>query len=398
MNRPSRRRFLQGSAIAMAGLAGCSFPSDHPPADCSDEELVHESDADLDQAASWPSYQYDSANTGHNPEASGPKDGVEVAWRYPGCTEAKSGAVVHNGRVSAGGLVVDGRTGRTVGGEWDPHASTPTFDNGRLYVGAHDLLALDAATGDRDWTFETESDSGGLATPAIEDGTVYTRGQFDDPTIYAVDASSGEERWRFELDREGLSPLAVADETVYCIDETSTIYAITATNGEEQWRRSPSVHIMRSIPVIWDGLLYLGAGEGEILALDADDGSDVWRRSLGAGFVGSVAVADGTVFVPGREQALIALSASDGHEKWRRSVSATLAGPPVVAGDLVYVVAGQTLYTFDVSNGDEGWQFETRAVLFGDYQAGGINSGLAVVEDIVYVATAPGDLYALQAQ
>ncbi|AWB28428.1 PQQ-binding-like beta-propeller repeat protein [Halococcoides cellulosivorans] len=398
MNGPSRRRFLKGSAIAIAGLAGCSSLSGHPPADCSDEELVHESDANLNQAASWPSYQYDSANTGHNPEASGPKDDVEVAWRYPACTEAESGAVVHDGRVSAGGLVVDGQTGRAVGGEWDSHASTPTFDNGRVYVGAHDLLALDATTGERDWTFETDSDSGGLATPAVEDGTVYTRGQFDDPTIYAVDASNGEEIWRFEPDSEGRFPLAVADETVYSIDETSTIYAINATSGEEQWRRTPSADIKRSTPVIGDGILYLGTGEGDLLALDADDGSNVWRRSLGTGSVGPVAIADGTLFLPGQEKSLIALTASDGHEEWRRSVSATLSGPPVVADDIVYVVAGQTLYTFDASNGDEGWQFETREVLFGDYERGWVNSGLAVVDDLVYVATAPGDLYALQAQ
>ncbi|NLV12139.1 PQQ-binding-like beta-propeller repeat protein [Haloarcula argentinensis] len=382
----------------MASLAGCSALSANPSPDCSDDELVHEFDADIDQTASWPSYQYDSANTGYNPEASGPKDGVEVAWRHPACTEASSGAVVHDGQVSAGGLVVNGRTGRAVGGEWDGHASTPTFDNGRVYVGAHDLLALDAATGEREWTFETESDSGGLATPAVEDGTVYTRGQFDDPTIYAVDASSGEENWRFELDGKGRFQLPVAGETVYSIDETSTIYALNATNGEKQWHQSPSADIERSVPVIGDGMLYLGAGEGDLLALDADDGSTVWRRSLGSGSVGPVAVADGTLFLPGPETDLIALAASDGHKEWRRSVRATLSGAPVVADDFVYVIAGHTLYAFDASNGDEGWQFETREAMFVDYDRGGVNSGLAVVDDLVYVATAPGDLYALQAQ
>ncbi|EMA26510.1 Pyrrolo-quinoline quinone [Haloarcula argentinensis DSM 12282] len=382
----------------MAGLAGCSARSSFPPPDCSDDELVYESDADLDQATAWPSYQYDSANTGYNPEASDPKDGVEVAWRHPACTEASSGAVVHGGRVSAGGLVVNGRTGRAVGGEWDSHASTPAFADGRVYVGAHDLLALDAATGERDWTFETESDSGGLATPAVEDGTVYTRGQFDDPTIYAVDASSGEENWRFELDGESSTPLAVADGTVYSIDETSTIHAINATNGKERWQRSPSPDIERSTPVIEDGILYLGSSEGDLLALNTDDGANVWRRSLGSDSVGPVAVADGTLFLPGPEGALIALTASNGHEEWRRSVGTNLSGPPVVAGDLVYVAAGHTLYTFHTSNGDEGWQFETREVIFSDYERGGVNSGLAVVDDLVYVATAPGDLYALQAQ
>lgn len=395
MERFSRRRFLQTSIVGLAGLAGCQSRAGIPSSDCTDDQLRHESDADLHDAGSWPTLQYDAANTGYNPEASGPKAGVEVAWRYPACTEADSGVVVHDGVVSGGGLVVDGQTGQPVGGEWDGHASTPTFADGRLYVGAHDLLALDAATGDRDWTFETESDSGGLGAPAVVDGTVYVPGQFNDPTLYAVDAADGTEQWRFDHDAEIQTPPAVDDGTVYVVDETSTVHALDATSGEERWQRSPANGIEFSIPVVTDATLMLGSTDGEVLALDASDGSDDWRRDLGTEPVGPVAVADDTAFLPGPDDGLLALSVADGADRWRRDVGSGPSGPPVVADGVVYVGAGQHVHALDAADGDERWQFETRDVLFGDYTRRGIN-GLAVVDGLLYVATAPADLYALE--
>lgn len=395
MKRPSRRRFLGACAVGIAGLAGCQSRTGFPPPDCTEDELVHESDADLTGEASWPAFQYDVANTGYNPTASGPKDDVQVAWQYPACTEAESGVVVHDGMASAGGLVVNGRTGRPVGGEWDSHAGTPTFAAGRLYVGAHDRLARDAGTGELDWRFETESDSGGLNAPAVVDGTVYVPGQFDDPTLYAVDASEGTETWRYETDAAIETPPAVAEATVFVVDETSTILAIDASTGDERWRRSPAEGIRFSIPVVADETLYLGSDGGDLLALDTEDGSDVWRRNLGSSRVGPVAVADETVYLPGPTDSLLALSARDGNELWRHTVGSGPSGPPVVADDVVYVGAGRRVHALDASEGDERWQFETREVSFGDYPRYGIN-GFAVVDGLLYVASAPADLYALE--
>jgi outer membrane protein assembly factor BamB len=75
--------------------------------------------------------------------------------------------------------------------------------------------------------------------------------------------------------------------------------------------------------------------------------------------------------------------------------------PPAVADNVLYVGSTSqsgsgTIYALDTSNGAEQWRFETREVMFGDYTRVGTNASPAVVDGLVYVATAPGDVYALK--
>jgi hypothetical protein len=85
--------------------------------------------------------------------------------------------------------------------------------------------------------------------------------------------------------------------------------------------------------------------------------------------------------------------------EWTRTTDAYELGSPTVADGVVYVGAsGQsgagTLLALDGATGEERWRVETREVLFGDYSRAGINASPAVVDGVVYVATAPGEVYA----
>jgi len=64
-----------------------------------------------------------------------------------------------------------------------------------VYIGSSDhvLYALDRATGNKKWEFQTESRI--TSSPAVAGGVVYF-GSFDG-NFYAVDAATGKENWRF---------------------------------------------------------------------------------------------------------------------------------------------------------------------------------------------------------
>ena len=55
--------------------------------------------------------------------------------------------------------------------------------------------------------------------------------------------------------------------------------------------------VMRSDPAVADGVVYFGAGDGNLYALDAADGSKLGVFSTGSAIEGSPAVADGRVYV-----------------------------------------------------------------------------------------------------
>jgi outer membrane protein assembly factor BamB len=83
-----------------------------------------------------------------------------------------------------------------------------------VVIGNHgdNLFALDLATGDRQWTFETGGWIIGGVTVAGDTALV---GSYD-TSMYAVDVASGDERWAFsEPDGRVSSAPAVHDGDIY---------------------------------------------------------------------------------------------------------------------------------------------------------------------------------------
>ncbi|GAA0505786.1 PQQ-binding-like beta-propeller repeat protein [Halorubrum aquaticum] len=301
----------------------------------------------------------------------------------------------------AGGLVLDGETGQRIGGEWGGHTSTPTVADGTLFVPTFDLEGRDAATGELDWTFEPDSRSGGLGGVTVANETAYVLGKLGRPLVYAIDVGTGEEEWRWTPDRDEVgsirSPLAVADDTVYLVDEDGTVCAIDGETGDEEWRRPTFVRTSGS-PVVVDGTVYFGSRDGEATALRAEDGEPRWRTRLSHESEETVAATPDAVFAAGADGTVTRLSTVDGTIEWERQFDdVRRLGSPTVAGDTVYVGSRSdgTVLALTAADGTENWRVETRSVLFGDYTRVGVVDGPAVVDGVVYVATEPGDVYAI---
>ena len=54
---------------------------------------------------------------------------------------------------------------------------------------------------------------------------------------------------------------------------------------------------MQSDPAVADGVVYFGADDGNLFALNAATGSPLWVYGTGSAIEGSPAVADGRVYV-----------------------------------------------------------------------------------------------------
>lgn len=96
---------------------------------------------------------------------------------------------------------------------------------GTVYVGGGETLyALDAATGQVRWTYNTTGAD--LEGPVVAGGTVYVSGGAFDDKVYAVDAASGHVGWTYTFPEGATSP-AVAGGTIY-VTNNNTTYAVTA--------------------------------------------------------------------------------------------------------------------------------------------------------------------------
>ncbi len=437
----TRRRLLAsgGLLVGTAGLAGCisgtgSKPTtsetpttdDGQPADgaTADEETADEVAAEPPGSTAWPQFGHDASNAGHARSASGPGADAALAWRFDAETPTmNSSPVVADGTVYAPGSgdpgyvhAIDAETGESVW-RFEPagYAScAPAVSDGRVYVGTwgKKFYALDAETGEQLWT----NDAGhrfGSSSPAVADGTVYVgtvgdgpmvvsgeedEEQFESCAVLALDAETGDERWRYDDfgEKENVeSSIAVADGRVYFGGE-SAVYALDTDSGSVAWSREVAAH-PQSSPAVADGTVYYGgpsaADEGppaKLSALDAASGETVWTAGIeDTSLRTSPAIADGTVYVAASSTRACLLGGGepstetdDGGNGTDDGENGTNGGDGTEDGDSNCSGTNRgRLYALDAASGERRWTAELRT---------DTRSSPAVADGAVYVGNGDG--------
>ncbi|MFT4889907.1 MAG: outer membrane protein assembly factor BamB [Halobacteriales archaeon] len=230
-SRPSRRALLASlGTIALAGCTGDDDADGSSPTTTSDvKPTTSSTDAPTSSPGSTP-----SPTPEPTPEA---PSTIGSEWPMP----------AHDPGRSNYAPAAAGPTDR-VAELWrvtaDGDLSAPVVAGGTLFVGGADgsVLALDARSGDERWR---RSVGGPAATPRVMDGQVYVPTR---SSIAAFDADDGGKRWRVETPdrvdgheadgRGEPSSLLVAAHGVYWLSRggTPAVVALASDDGSERWR------------------------------------------------------------------------------------------------------------------------------------------------------------------
>jgi len=191
--------------------------------------------------------------------------------------------------------------------------------------------------------------------------------------------------WEFETTGKIFDGATVAGGTVYVGSTDGNVYALDADDGEEQWR-FPVLGQVRTTPAVADATVYVGGTNGGLYALDAGTGQKRWTALETETFsLSHPTVVDGTVFVGSREGECYAVDARTGQVHGSTGVGSYVATSPAVADGVIYVGwrgggrpgsdgGGLAAYTTD---GERLWRAEP----------GDVNGSPAVVDGIVYACT-----------
>ncbi len=181
----------------------------------------------------------------------------------------------------------------------------PAVADGRVFVGRDQVYALDAESGEESWTFADPAVPA-WGDPAVANDLVFVPGERDSGgsggVLFALDAATGEERWRV-TGRRQVAPPAVVDDTVSVAGEQ--LRALDIETGEVVWRRDDD-WIVAVPPAVAGGTIYLATATGGLYALGLADGSVEWTLSLSAGLTGP-AIADDGLYIADASARLYAI-------------------------------------------------------------------------------------------
>ncbi|WP_049968947.1 outer membrane protein assembly factor BamB family protein [Haloferax prahovense] len=295
----------------------------------------------------------------------------DVTWTQP--MEAGGTPVVADGFVVAAGRsgIVAFRTSDGVEQwrhEFDTRtARASTVIDGTVIVSTQilrqnnrkaDVRAYQVADGTRRWK---RSSPKWQATVAASDDTIFSlSAEFQVGTVLtARDLADGSELWAVEFDDNGIpeGPV-VSGDTVYVAPDDEGVFALDTTSGDQRWHYGAKTSNIVGIAAS-DESAYL-YDSGRLRVWDSNSGTERWSVSIGdeqhvsvpSTGVGSETIYLGTGGIPAD---FLALSRSDGSERWRSHfpevtiadyVTSGLEGQPAVVDGAVYANAADGLYAF----------------------------------------------------
>ncbi len=187
--------------------------------------------------------------------------------------------------------------------EPDQWLTTGRDGNGSYYSPLKDIDAGNVGKLGFAWEYKLGTRRGLEATPVVVDGTLYVSGNFG--RVYAVDAATGKERWRYDPEVDG------------------------------QWGRYACCDAINRGVAVWKGRVYVGTLDGFLHSIDAATGARIYKVDT----------------LPERSP----------KHPYTTSATPVIAGDSVIIGSAGADFAGVRGYVaaFDIATGALRWRFYT---------------------------------------
>lgn len=269
-------------------------------------------------------------------------------------------------------------------------ADSPMYRGGNAHSGAMEALDGTPVLVWR-WTAERPTPNN-VSSPAVVGNTLYVG---VGSRFVALDTETGTRRWIYPSD-EGItatfrsSPL-VSDGIVYVGAGDNNLYAFNADTGKALWfanARSP----IPSSPIEADGKIFFGSNDGVLHAVTAGSGDPVYLKnpfSVSDTLATAPIWIDGTVVVAAGDGTIYGVQASTAKAKWAARVPYVSSDiSPILVNSSLLVAGGTTLYSYNAANGRQRFAVQFPADLA---------TAPTADSNVAYVTTMENKVYAVDA-
>jgi outer membrane protein assembly factor BamB len=309
------------------------------------------------------------------PKDSGSRELVQL-WKKDVGSGASLGFAILRPHYFQGSIYVADRSGdvsrfdsQTGSRIWRTELDTPVFSaiavNENLAVVTHDnsgVTAMYADNGEIAWQKTIGRQIS--AVPTVGKGRVLIR--TSDGLVIGLDASNGDIVWQVEKSVPGLSmhgdstPVITGDAVLIGMP-SGRLIANNVINGRDYWETEISFvrgqnELERltdadTTPIIQGAKVYTAAYQGNVVALQIQSAAVIWRAKVSTRL--PMAISENRLIVTGELGDVIALDADDGSILWEQDIfRGHGVSHPVVLDDRVIIGdANGKIHTLDVSSG-----------------------------------------------
>ena len=242
------------------------------------------------------------------------------------------------------------------------------IDGNRVFASGHkgEVAAFDLESGHRIWRTYTKLP---LAGGPAERGNLIVVGASDGHVV-ALNAADGKVLWTVVINGAVISAPAISDRVVAVRSVDGKLRGLSPTDGHELWEAGQDVPSLSlrgtSSPVIVGDLIICGFDDGKVLAVNSADGSQVWQATVasphGRTEIERLADVDGAVGISGKDVYAVAyhgnvtmLALESGQTWWAHKNSSYR--PLALGKDAVYMAtADGEILALNRTNGAVIWR------------------------------------------
>ena len=244
--------------------------------------------------------------------------------------------------------------------------STPCIANGRAYIGAGDdgyycikLEPDENGEAQIEWHLAGDNYRDCETSPIVHDGVVYFGLGVGGKAIVAVDAESGEERWRMETDYPVFAPPSVSDGKLYVgMGNGDFVFSAEEVKANLAKKMADAEY---SEAEIRDATKTIKPA-GEVWCIDLETQKVDWKFGSGPkdklkrNVLGAIAVGQDCLYFGSRDKYLYCISKS-GTLLARWNAHSPLLTSPALANEHVYVVTGSgVLHCLTADGLEQVWE------------------------------------------
>ena len=197
------------------------------------------------------------------------------------------------------------------------------------------------------------------SSPVIAEGKVFIGGPSH--FVYAIDAESGKEIWRFEVGGQIAGGPVYSNSRIFVGQKGGTeyFYCLDAKTGNLIWKQK--VGWVWSTANVSDGRVFVPSNDGYAYCLREEDGAILWRYKAGRDLYSSPPVSDGIVYFGSWDGCLYALNVKNGSLIWKFHLPHGVfdSGAPVVYNGMIILPSIGGCYFVDARTGKIIWRFKS---------------------------------------